>query len=43
MTINPPPAHLLLKSFDNRLWDDFDWRHALFILLMMTLAMLTLS
>ena len=39
MTNNQSPVHLQSESFDNRLWDDFDWRHASFILLMITLAM----
>ncbi|HPJ97560.1 MAG TPA: YfhO family protein, partial [Syntrophales bacterium] len=37
---NQMPIPLLqLESPDNHLWDEFDWRHACFVLLMITLAM----
>jgi len=39
MTISQPPAHSPLESFDNLFWDAFDWRHAFFVLFMITLAM----
>jgi len=39
MTNNQPPVHSQLESLDNHLWDVFDWRHAFFILFMITLAM----
>ena len=35
----PPIPSLQSESFDNRLWGDFDWRHACFVLIMITLAM----
>ena len=39
MTIDQPPAYPTSKSFDNLFWDAFDWRHAFFVLFMITLAM----
>lgn len=39
MTINQPPAHSPLESLGNFFWDNFDWRHAFFVLFMITLAM----
>ena len=39
MTNNQPPVHSPLEPLDNHLWDVFDWRHAFFILFMITLAM----
>jgi hypothetical protein len=38
MTLEPSGCSPL-ESFDNRLWDKFDWRHAFFILFMMILAL----
>ena len=39
MTNNQPPVHSPLGSLDSLFWDDFDWRHAFFILFMIMLAM----
>ncbi|MEI7639687.1 MAG: hypothetical protein WCJ37_20395, partial [Syntrophus sp. (in: bacteria)] len=39
MTNNQPPVHSPLESLDNHLWDAFDWRHAFFVLFMITLVM----
>ena len=39
MTSDNPSAYPSSEYFDNRLWDAFDWRHAFFVLFMITLAM----
>ena len=39
MTIDQPPAYPTSESFDHLFWDAFDWRHAFFVLFMITLAM----
>ncbi|MDO8785347.1 MAG: hypothetical protein Q7J12_03930, partial [Syntrophales bacterium] len=39
MTIDQPPAYPTSESFDNLFWDAFDWRHAFFVLFMITLVM----
>ena len=39
MTNDHPSAYPSSEYFDNRLWDAFDWRHAFFVLFMITLAM----
>ena len=39
MTSDHPSAYPTSESFDNLFWDDFDWRHAFFVLVMITLAM----
>ena len=39
MIFDQPPTGRTSESFDNLVWEAFDWRHAFFILFMITLAM----
>ena len=39
MMNDQPPAYPNSESFDHLFWDAFDWRHAFFVLLIITLAM----